>query len=156
MCIGIILNNFFSRRTRPGRGSNRSSATANVTLYCTWRPSVLHTGPHGQGNGLRVLASLMQRRRSAEVNQTLHDVWPSPALVYYIYTFVGSCSLTEFCQVQNSLCVQVLHSPILTALLHGTRAAAVSQTLWLGTRNRITELSHRRGRHVYAAGRSSC
>ena len=42
----IIL--FFSRQTRPGRGSNRSSATANVTLYCTWRPSVLHTGPHGQ------------------------------------------------------------------------------------------------------------
>jgi len=49
MCIGIIWNNsFFSTRTRPGRGSNRSSATANVTLYCTWRPSVLHTGPHGQ------------------------------------------------------------------------------------------------------------
>ena len=33
---------------RPGWGSNRSSATANVTLYCTWRPSVLHTGPHKQ------------------------------------------------------------------------------------------------------------
>jgi len=33
---------------RPGRGSNRSSATANVTLYCTWRPSGLTIGLHGQ------------------------------------------------------------------------------------------------------------
>jgi len=30
--------------------------------------------------------------------------------------------------VQNSLCVQVLPSPILAALLHGTPAAGVSQT----------------------------
>ena len=51
MCIEIIWNNsFFSRRTRPGRGSNRSSATANVTLYCTWRPSGLTIGLHGRGN----------------------------------------------------------------------------------------------------------
>jgi len=34
-------------------------------------------------NGFRVLASLLQRRRSTEVNQTLHNVWPSPALVHY-------------------------------------------------------------------------
>jgi len=37
------------------------------------------------------------------VNQTLHDVSPSPGLVNYIYIFGGSCPLTEFCQVQNSL-----------------------------------------------------
>ena len=29
---------------------------------------------------------------------------------YYIYIFGGSCPLTEFCQVQNLLCVQVLHA----------------------------------------------
>jgi len=44
---------------------------------------------------------------------------------------------TEFCQLQKSLCIQVLRSPILAALRHGTRAAAVRQTLWRG----ITELS---------------
>jgi len=48
--------------------------------------------------------------------------------------------LTEFCQEQYSLYVQVVRSPILSALLHGTRAAAVSQTLWRDTRNRITEV----------------
>ena len=62
-------------------------------------------------NELRVLASLLHQCHSTEVNQTLHDVchllgW------YIIYTcFGGSYLLTEFCQVQNSLCVQFLHSP---------------------------------------------
>jgi len=34
-------------------------------------------------NGFRVLASLLQRRRLMEANQTLHDAWPSPGLVHY-------------------------------------------------------------------------
>ena len=76
--------------------------------------------------GTPVLVSLLHRRRSTEVNQTLYDVWSSPALVHYIYIFGGFCPLTEFYQVQNSLCVQVLRSPILAALQHGTRAAGVS------------------------------
>jgi len=48
--------------------------------------------------------------------------------------------LREFCHVQNSLCVQVLRSPILAALLHGTRAVGVSQTLKRSTRSGIKEL----------------
>ena len=58
-------------------------------------------------NGYRVLASLLPRRRSTEVNQTLHYVWPSPGLVRHIYPFGISCPLTEFCHVQNSLCVHL-------------------------------------------------
>jgi len=65
-------------------------------------------------------------------------------------------SLTEFCHVQNSLCVQVLHSSILAALLHGTRAVGVSQTLWHRTRNGIIELSllviYNRGHHLHSEG----
>ena len=92
-----------------------------------------------------VLASLLQQRRSPEANRTLHDVWPSPGLVlvHDIYIFGGSCPVTEFCPVQNSLYVQVLRSPILAALLHGSRAAVVSQTLRRGTGNGVTELSQR-------------
>jgi len=92
-------------------------------------------------NGFRVMASLLQRRRSTEVNQTLHDVWPSPRLVHYICIFGGSCPVTEFYQVQNSLSIQVLRSPIFAALLHGTRVVGVSQTAALS-----------RGRHLYSAG----
>ena len=40
-------------------------------------------------NGFRVLALLLQRRRSPEANQTLHDSWPSPGLVHYVYTLDG-------------------------------------------------------------------
>ena len=72
---------------------------------------------------------------------------------YITYTFLGGfCPLTEFCQVQTSLCVQVLRSPILAALLHGTRPVGVSQTLRRGTRNGITELSQMT---TYSAGRPS-
>jgi len=42
-------------------------------------------GTQANFNGFRVLASLLQRRRSTEVNQTLHDVWPSFGLVHYIH-----------------------------------------------------------------------
>ena len=60
-------------------------------------------------------------------NQTLHYLAVSWA-VHYIYIFWGSCPPDiEFCYVQNSLCIQVLHSPLLAALLHGTPAAGVSQ-----------------------------
>jgi len=75
---------------------------------------------------------------------------------YTIYTFVAGeelLPLVEFCHVENSLCVQVLRSPILAALLHGTRAVGVSQTLRHGTQNGITELSllviFDTGRHLY-------
>ena len=47
-------------------------------------------------------------------------------------------------KVQNSLCVEVLHSPTLAALLHGTRVVGVSKTAALS-----------RGRHLYSAGRPS-
>ena len=80
-------------------------------------------------NGFRALASLLQRRRSTEANQTAQCLAVS-WVVDYLYIFGSCCPVMEFCQVQNSLCVlQVLHSPILAALLHGTRAVGASQSL---------------------------
>ena len=61
----------------------------------------------------------------------------------YIHFGGGLLPLTEFCQLQYSRYVQVLRSPILAALLHGTPAADVSQTLFRGKRNGVTELSQR-------------
>jgi len=37
-------------------------------------------------NRFRVLASLLQRHRSTEANQTLHDLWSYPGLVRTLYT----------------------------------------------------------------------
>jgi len=80
-------------------------------------------------NRFRILASLLQQHRWRETNQTLQDVWLSPRLLHYIYIFRGSCAVTEFCQMQNSLCVQILCSHILRALLRGTRVVGVTK-LW--------------------------
>jgi len=52
-------------------------------------------GTPAKFNRFLVLPSSLQRRRSPKVNQTLHDLWPSPGLVRYIYTFGGFCP-TEF------------------------------------------------------------
>ena len=62
---------------------------------------------------------------------------------YTIYIFGGSCPLTEFCLMQNSLYVQLLRSPILAALLHGTPSESVIHALRHATRHGITELSQR-------------
>jgi len=104
-------------------------------------------------NGFHVLALLLERHRSTEVNQTLHDVWPSPELLHDVYIFGGSCPLTEFCQVQNSLCVQFLRSHILAALLHGTPAAASAKLCGVVQGMKLRNFC--RGRHLYSAGRPS-
>ena len=96
---------------------NFSPATARI-CWRVW-------GTPANFNGFRILASLLQRRRSLQANQALHDVWLSPGLVYI---FGGCCPLAEFWPVQNSLSVQVLSSPIFAALLYGTPAAGVTQT----------------------------
>jgi len=62
---------------------NFSPLTAEICLGVFGTPTNV--------NGFRILASLRHRRRSMDVNQTLHDVWPSPALVYYVYIFEGFC-----------------------------------------------------------------
>ena len=95
-----------------------------LTAEICWRV----WGTPANFNGFLVLASLLHQRCSTDVNQTLHDVWPSPALVYCIYIW-RFLPLTQFCQVQNSLCVQVLHSHILATLLHGSGVVGVCQTL---------------------------
>jgi len=71
-------------------------------------------------NGFRVLASLLQRRRSAIANQTLHNVWPSPGLVTkYIYIFGVSCPSRNFARCKIHLhksCVLLYWQRYRTAL----------------------------------------
>ena len=87
-----------------------------VTAKTGWRV----WGTPANCSGVRVMASLLQRRRLTEVNQTLHDVWASAGLVYYI--FRDSCPLTDFCQVQNSLCALLVWQHYCTALEHWASA----------------------------------
>ena len=117
-------------------GQLQLTAADTVSLVC---------GTPANFNGFRVLASLLQRRRSTEANQTFHNVWPLPVLVDYICIFGGCCPVTEFRQVQDSLCVlRVLRSPI------GSVTARQSST---GREPNFAALST--GRHLYSAGRLS-
>ena len=100
-----------------------------------WRVGVPQQLSTGFASSLRYSTDVAQRRSTKLCKMSGRLVgW------YTIHTFWQLFLLMKFCQLQNSLCVQVLYSPILAALLHGTRAAAVSQTLWRGTRNGIREL----------------
>jgi len=100
--------------TCPHNMVNIGPLTAEISLpvWCT----------SANFNGFRVLASLLHRHHSTDVNQSLCGVWPSPALVQYIYIFGGCYPLTQLYQVQNSLWVQVLRTPILVFfVLHQCR-----------------------------------
>jgi len=87
------------------RQSERNLSNSNISSRCAHHMAyfALLTAEIGSGvwgtpanfNGFRVLALLLQRRRSSEANQTLNDVWPSPGMVHYIYIFRGFCPLTE-------------------------------------------------------------
>jgi len=84
-------------------------------------------------NGFRVLPLLLHRRRSPEANQSLHDVWKSPAMARYIYIFGGSCPLAEFCPVQSSLYVLVLRSLLLACSVtarHSMQRASANFAAW--------------------------
>jgi len=88
-------------------------------------------GTSANFNGFRVLlryCTVVAQR----ISTTLCTTFGRLLGCYTIYIFGGACPLTEFCQVQNSLCVQVLRYHMLAALLHGTRAVGVSQTLRQG------------------------
>jgi len=82
-------------------------------------------GTPGNFNGFRVLATLLQRRRSMEVNQTLQYVWPSPGLVRYIYTFGISCPLGRegiLLRAKFTLCPSMHHRTCFSGYIFATAA----------------------------------
>ena len=91
-------------------------------------------------NGFRVLALLLHRRRQTEESNNARCLVVSWAGTLYIH-FSGSCVVTEFCQVQNSLCVKscvLLYWRRYCTTLEQWASAKLSG---IGTRNEITELS---------------
>ena len=145
-----LLNSNTSSRC-PHNMANVGPLTAEIALRVWGTPVNLNRTPVNF-NRFRILASLLQRRRLPEANQTARSLAVSWAGALYIH-FWGCCPLTEFCYVQNSLCVEVLRSRILTALLHGTPAVGLSKLC--GVVQGMLLRNFRRGRHLYSAGRSS-
>jgi len=99
-------------------------------------------------NGFRVLPSLLQRRRSPEANQTLHDVWQSPGLLHYIYSFGGFCPWRNFdrCKIHftSKYCVLLYWQRYCTALEQRPSAKLCGVVVGMALRN------FRRRRHLYS------
>jgi len=86
---------------------------------------------------LRYCSDVAQRRSSK-----LCTIFGRLRGCYTVYTCLGLLPPDGILpRAKNSLCLQLSSSPILAALLHGTPAPGVSQTLLRNTRNGITELS---------------
>jgi len=79
--IGKHFLNSNISSTCPYKKVNFGPLTAESEIY--WGS----LGHPAYFSGFRLLASLLHRRRSTEVNQALHNIWPSPGLVHYIYIF---------------------------------------------------------------------
>jgi len=126
---------------------NVGPLTAESGFVSLWYPSKLQRV--SIASWLRYCSDVAQRKSTK-----LCTVFGRLLGWYNTYIFGGSCPLSEFYQVQYSLCVQVLRSPVLAALLHGTAALGVSQTLRHGTRNMELSLLiiFIRGRHQYSEG----
>jgi len=71
-----VLNSNISS-TCPHNMVNFGPLTAEIGWWVSGTPANF--------NGFQFLASLLHRCCSTEVNQTLHDVWPSARLIHYVY-----------------------------------------------------------------------
>jgi len=132
---------------------NRKKSLLNSNMSSTFPHNMVNFGPlmveissgvwgtAANFNGFHDLPSLLQRHRSPEANRTLHNVWPSPGLVHYIYIFGGCCPLSEFCPVQK-LRPSLVFSYIGSVTARHS-SSGCQTNLRHGTRNGITELSHR-------------
>jgi len=103
--VGLYLRNYGMYRQSERNVLNSSISSKFLHNMANFGPLTAEIGWRVWGtpanfNGFRVLALLLQRRRSPDANQTLHDVWPSPGLVHHYTFFGGFCPLIEFCQVQ--------------------------------------------------------
>jgi len=82
------------------------------------------------------------------------ELWPKNVtfLWFTVYIFRRSCPVTGFCHVQNSLCIQVLHSPILAAF---TALEQWASGKVCGIVQGMELQNFQRGHHLYSTGRPS-
>jgi len=90
--VGLYLRNQGMYRQSEKNLLNRnmySTCLHNIAIFGPLTAEICWRvwGTPANFNGFRVLPLLLQQRSSLEANQTLHDIWPSPGLVHYIYTF---------------------------------------------------------------------
>ena len=92
-----------------------------------WRVWGTPANFNGFASWLRYCTDVAQRRSTKLCRMFGHLLgW------YTIYTFLGILPLTEFCQVQNSLCVQVSRSPTGSVTARHSSSGRAAITLGIG------------------------
>ena len=141
-CIENRKKNLLNSNTSPTCPYNMVNFGPLTAEIC-WRVR----GTPANFNRFRVLASLLQcsallARGQPNFARCLAISWAGR--LPGIYTFLGAVApWRNFARCKIHFESQVLCSPTLAALLHGTPGAGISQNLQRGTRNGITELSQR-------------
>jgi len=137
-----LLNGNMSS-TYPHNMVNFRSLTAEI---CWW---VWDTAANF--NRFCVFALLLHWHRS-RMSTKLCTVFGHLLGWYIIYTFLGAlATIMEFFSLQNSICIQVLPSPILAVLLHGTSQLASAKLS--GMVQGMELLNFHRGPYLYSAER---
>jgi len=120
-----------------------------LTAEICWRV----WGTPANFNRFHILASLVQRRRSLEANQTLQELCPSHGLVHHVYIFGGSFPWQNFatCKIHfmSKSCILLYWQRYCTALEQQPSAKLCGVVLGMELQN------FRRGCHLYSAGRPS-
>ena len=123
--------------TRPHNMVNFGQLAAEI-ISLLW-------GTPANFNGFCVLPSSLLRCCLLEANHTLHDVWPCPALLHYIYIIWGLLPPDRILPV-----AKFTLRPSLAFSYIGTVTAWHSSS---GRQPNFAALN--RGRHLYSAGRPS-
>jgi len=86
--------------------------------------------------------------KSVKIWQSYRHEFGGPVFWNTVYIhFRGFLPRNGVCHLQNSLCVQVLRSPILASLLHGTRVVGISRSMrrWANDATYIRQVGHHVG-----------
>jgi len=109
-------------------------------------------------NRFRVLALLLQQRRSPEASQTLNDVWPSPRLLHYIHIFralaPGPNGILPGSKFTLRASLAFTYIGNITAR-HSSSVVQRASVKLCGVVQGMELPNVRRGRHLYLDGRPS-
>ena len=137
--VSTIGKKLVKRQISPAYVLTICWTSAQLTAEIFWRV----WGTSANFNEFRVLASLLQRRPSKRRSTKLCTMFGRLLGGTLYIHFRGLLPRNGILPRAKFALVQILRSPVLAALLHGTRAVGVSESLRRRKRNGITELLQR-------------
>ena len=157
--IGQLRRAISSQLTHVLTTGKKNLLSSNIPSTCSYNmanfgPQMAETGSGVWGTPANLrLGFVTAATSSPEANQTLHDVWPSPGLVYCIFIFGALAQWWNFARCKIHLasksCLLLYWQHYCTALQERVSAELFGMVQRMELRN------FRRGCHLYSVGRPS-